>query len=97
MKALVYHGSGNKQLEEMPKPMLRDATDAVVRMVKMTICGTDLHILKGDLPTIEAGRIPGHEGIGVIEAAGMDATLAFARKSSGLVDTSPTSAGMARA
>jgi len=70
VKALVYRGPGKKQLEEMPKPALRDATDAVVRMVKTTICGTDLHILKGDLPTVAAGRILGHEGIGIIEEAG---------------------------
>ena len=70
MKALVYRGHGKKSLEEMPKPALRDATDAVVRMVQTTICGTDLHILKGDLPTVAAGRILGHEGIGVIEEAG---------------------------
>jgi len=57
VKALVYRGPGKKQLEEMPKPTLRDSTDAVVRMVKTTICGTDLHILKGDLPTVAAGRI----------------------------------------
>lgn len=54
----------------MPKPVLREATDAVVRMTKTTICGTDLHILKGDLPTVMAGRILGHEGIGIIEEAG---------------------------
>ena len=54
----------------MPKPTLRDATDAVVRMVKTTICGTDLHILKGDVATVTAGRILGHEGIGVIEEVG---------------------------
>jgi alcohol dehydrogenase len=70
MKALVYRGPGKKQLEDMPRPALRDATDAVVRMVQTTICGTDLHILKGDLPTVAAGRILGHEGIGVIEEAG---------------------------
>ena len=57
MKALVYHGPGRKQLEEMPKPVLGEANDAVVRMVKTTICGTDLHVLKGDLPTVAAGRI----------------------------------------
>jgi len=70
MKALVYRGPGEIQLEDMPRPALRDATDAVVRMVKTTICGTDLHILKGDLPTVAAGRILGHEGIGIIEEAG---------------------------
>jgi len=70
VKALVYRGPGKKQLEDMPKPVLREATDAVVRMTKTTICGTDLHILKGDLPTVMAGRILGHEGIGIIEEAG---------------------------
>jgi alcohol dehydrogenase len=70
LKALVYRGPGKKQLEDMPKPVLREATDAVVRMTKTTICGTDLHILKGDLPSIAAGRILGHEGIGVVEEAG---------------------------
>jgi len=54
----------------MPKPRLQAITDAVVRMVKTTLCGTDLHILKGDLPLVAAGRILGHEGIGVIEEAG---------------------------
>jgi alcohol dehydrogenase len=70
MKALVYHGPGKKQLEDMPKPALREATDAVVRMTRTTICGTDLHILKGDLPTVAPGRILGHEGIGVIDEVG---------------------------
>jgi alcohol dehydrogenase len=70
MKALVYHGPGKKQLEEMPKPALREVTDAIVRMTRTTICGTDLHILKGDLPTVASGRILGHEGIGIIEEAG---------------------------
>jgi alcohol dehydrogenase len=70
VKALVYRGPGKKQLEEMPKPGLRETTDAVVRMIKTTICGTDLHILKGDLPTVAAGRILGHEGIGIVEEIG---------------------------
>lgn len=70
MKALVYHGPGNKSLDERPMPKLIDPTDAIVRMTRTTICGTDLHILKGDVPTCEAGRILGHEGVGVIEAVG---------------------------
>jgi len=74
VKALVYRGPGKKQLEEMPKPTLRDPTDAVVRVIKTTICGTDLHILKGDLPSVAVGRILGHEGIGVVEAAGSGVT-----------------------
>jgi alcohol dehydrogenase len=70
MKALVYLGPGKKQLQDMPMPTLREATDAVVRITKTTICGTDLHILKGDLPAVTPGRILGHEGIGIVDAAG---------------------------
>lgn len=70
MKALVYHGPGNKSLIDVPKPALEEATDALVRITKTTLCGTDLHILKGDVPTVKAGRILGHEGIGVIEEIG---------------------------
>ena len=54
----------------MPKPVLKDPADAIVRILKTTICGTDLHILKGDVPTVAKGRILGHEGVGIIEEAG---------------------------
>ena len=70
MKALVYHGPGQKALEDHPKPEIRAPTDAIVRITKTTICGTDLHILKGDLPSCVPGRILGHEGVGVIDAVG---------------------------
>ncbi|NIJ15399.1 zinc-dependent alcohol dehydrogenase family protein [Sphingobium vermicomposti] len=70
MKALVYHGPGQKSLDERPKPTVQAPTDAIVRITKTTICGTDLHILKGDVPTCEPGRILGHEGVGVIEEVG---------------------------
>jgi alcohol dehydrogenase len=70
MKALVYHGPGKKALEDKPKPTLKDATDAIVKVTKTTICGTDLHILKGDVPAVTDGRILGHEGVGVIEEVG---------------------------
>ena len=70
MKALVYHGPGQKKLEDVPKPALREPTDSVVRITKTTICGTDLHILKGDVATVAAGRVLGHEGIGVIDEIG---------------------------
>jgi alcohol dehydrogenase len=70
VKALVYNGPGKKQLEDRPKPALIEATDAVVRITRTTICGTDLHILKGDVPTVAVGRILGHEGIGVIDEVG---------------------------
>jgi len=70
MKALVYHGPGKMNLDEMPKPAVREATDAIVRITRTTICGTDLHILKGDLSTVAEGRILGHEGIGIIDEIG---------------------------
>ena len=76
MKALVYHGPGSKSLDEMPKPKVQQSTDAVVRIVKTTICGTDLHILKGDVPTCTPGRILGHEGVGVVDSVG-DGVTAF--------------------
>jgi len=74
MKALVYHGPGKKCLEEVPKPVLQEATDALVRMTKTTLCGTDLHILNGDVSTVKKGRILGHEGIGMIEEVGSAVT-----------------------
>jgi alcohol dehydrogenase len=70
MKALVYKGPGEKSWEERPKPSILDATDAVVKIVKTTICGTDLHILKGDTPEVTSGRILGHEGVGIVEETG---------------------------
>ncbi|MEN0054228.1 MAG: zinc-dependent alcohol dehydrogenase family protein [Mucilaginibacter sp.] len=70
MKALVYHGPGNKSWEEKPKPTLLFPTDAIVRILKTTICGTDLHIMKGDVPEVTDGRIIGHEGVGIIEETG---------------------------
>jgi len=70
MKALVYHGPGQKNLEEKPAPKIQKPTDAIVRILKTTICGTDLHILKGDVPEVTNGRIIGHEGVGVIEETG---------------------------
>ncbi|MGJ4907238.1 zinc-dependent alcohol dehydrogenase family protein [Bradyrhizobium sp. HKCCYLS2033] len=70
MKALVYHGPGKKSLDERPKPTIIEPGDAVVKILKTTICGTDLHILKGDVPTCTPGRILGHEGVGVVDAVG---------------------------
>lgn len=74
MKALIYHGPGAKAAEERNIPALQDATDAIVRITKTTICGTDLHILKGDVPTVREGRILGHEGVGTIEQVGTGVT-----------------------
>jgi len=74
MKALVYKGPGKKAWEEMPDPKIELPTDVIVKMVATTICGTDLHILKGDVPEVEVGRILGHEGIGVITEVGEGVT-----------------------
>ncbi len=74
MNALIYLGPGKKALELVSKPTLVEATDALVRITKTTICGTDLHILKGDVPTVREGRILGHEGIGVVEETGVSVT-----------------------
>ena len=70
MKAMVYHGPGNKTWEEVPKPVIVDDTDAIVRVDSVTICGTDLHILKGDVPAVTDGRILGHEAVGTVEEVG---------------------------
>ncbi len=70
MKAIVYHGPGNKAWEEVSKPTLIDDTDAIVRVDATTICGTDLHILKGDVPAVTEGRVLGHEAVGTIESVG---------------------------
>ena len=70
MQAIVYHGPGNKQWEEVPNPTVVDDTDAIVRVDAVTICGTDLHILKGDVPAVTEGRILGHEAVGTVEVVG---------------------------
>lgn len=74
MKALVYHGPNAKAWEDKPMPTIIDATDALVKIYKTTICGTDLHIMKGDVPAVTDGRILGHEGVGVIEEVGSAVT-----------------------
>jgi len=70
MKAFVFRGPGQKALENRPKPELLGPNDAIVKITKTTICGTDLHILKGDVPTCTPGRILGHEGVGVVDHVG---------------------------
>lgn len=74
MKALVYKGPGQKAVEDRPIPEVKNPTDAIVKVSKTTICGTDLHILKGDVPTCTPGRILGHEGTGVVEKVGPGVT-----------------------
>jgi alcohol dehydrogenase len=75
MKALVYKGPGAIAFEDHAKPVIGTPTDAIVRITKTTICGTDLHILKGDLPSCTPGRILGHEGVGVVDAVGPGVTV----------------------
>jgi alcohol dehydrogenase len=70
MKALVYHGPGRMAWEDTPKPGISAPTDAIVRVDATTICGTDLHIMKGDLPATKDGRILGHEAVGTVESVG---------------------------
>ena len=74
MKALVYQGNGVKEWTEAPDPRLVDATDAIMRVDAVTICGTDLHILKGDVPAVTPGRILGHEAVGTIVETGAAVT-----------------------
>ena len=74
MKALVYHGPGQKAWEEVADPKILAPTDAIVRIDTTTICGTDLHILKGDVPAVTDGRILGHEGVGTVTEVGSAVT-----------------------
>ena len=74
MKALVYKGPGQKSWEEVPNPTIIQPTDIIVKIVTTTICGTDLHILKGDVPAVTPGRILGHEGVGTITEVGSAVT-----------------------
>ncbi|MDF2708842.1 MAG: alcohol dehydrogenase catalytic protein [Nonomuraea muscovyensis] len=74
MRALIYHGPGQRSWEETPDPRLAEATDAIVRVDAVTICGTDLHILKGDVPAVRPGTILGHEAVGTVTATGSSVT-----------------------
>ncbi|MFD6225949.1 zinc-dependent alcohol dehydrogenase family protein [Streptomyces sp. NPDC060232] len=72
MKALVFHGPGQTSWQEVPDPSIKDAADAVVKVDAVTICGTDLHIVKGDVPEVTPGRILGHEAVGTVVETGSD-------------------------
>jgi len=74
MKALVYHGPGQKAWELVPDPMIENPNDAIVRISSSTICGTDLHILKGDVPEVTPGTVLGHEAVGIVVATGAAVT-----------------------
>ncbi len=70
MKAVVFHGIGDIRLDEVPDPTIEDPNDAIVKIDTTTICGTDLHILKGDVPTVDEGRTLGHEAVGTVVETG---------------------------
>src|SRR6187455_2920761 len=70
MKALVYHGPGMRSWDEVPDPAIQQPTDAIVRIDSATICGTDLHILKGDVPEVQPGTVLGHEAVGTVQEIG---------------------------
>ncbi len=72
MKALVYNGAGKRAVEERPKPTIKNSKDAIIRLTKTTICGTDLNILRGHSPEVPNGCILGHEGVGIVEEVGSD-------------------------
>ncbi|MFD9722868.1 zinc-dependent alcohol dehydrogenase family protein [Streptomyces sp. NPDC059072] len=72
MKALVFHGPGQTSWQDVPDPSIKDAADAVVRVDAVTICGTDLHIVKGDVPEVTPGRVLGHEAVGTVVETGGD-------------------------
>ena len=74
MNALVYHGPGQRAWEQVPDPVIVEPTDAIVRIDVATICGTDLHILKGDVPETTPGTILGHEAVGTIVEVGAAVT-----------------------
>jgi alcohol dehydrogenase len=74
MKALVYHGPGQRAWEEVPDPKIEEPTDAIVRIDTSTICGTDLHIMKGDVPEVTPGTILGHEAVGTVVETGAAVT-----------------------
>src|SRR5438552_2245079 len=74
MRALVYQGPGSKSWEQRPDPVIEDPADAIIGVDTTTICGTDLHILKGDVPEVTAGRVLGHEAVGTVESVGAAVT-----------------------
>ena len=74
MKSLVYPGPQQMALQDRPRPEISVPTDAVVKVTRTTICGTDLHILKGDVPSCQPGRILGHDGVGIVDAVGSAVT-----------------------
>jgi alcohol dehydrogenase len=92
MRAVVYHGPGDRRFEKVPDPKIEAPTDAIVRITSATICGTDLHILKGDVPEMKPGTILGHEAVGIVEETG--AAVAQFRKGDRVIVPAITACGM---
>ena len=91
MKALVYHGPGQKSWEDVPDAVIQEPTDVVVRVDTTTICGTDLHILHGDVAAVTDGRILGHEAVGTVTEAGEAVRVPYADTSLYTVPANVTS------
>jgi alcohol dehydrogenase len=91
MKALVFHGPGKRAWQDVPRPKIKDPSDAIVRITTATICGTDLHIMKGDVPAVTDGRVLGHEGIGIVEEVG--ANVSTFRKGDKVIISCVTACG----
>jgi threonine dehydrogenase-like Zn-dependent dehydrogenase len=71
MKAVVFHAVGDIRVDDVPEPTIQEPTDAIVRLTASAICGTDLHFVRGSMSGMKPGTILGHEGVGVIEQAGL--------------------------
>src|SRR6201999_3458344 len=84
MKALVFGGPGEKAWDTVPDPQIQEPTDVIVKVDTTTICGTDLHILQGDVPAVTEGRVLGHEAVGTVTAVG-ESVKGFAVGDRGLV------------
>ncbi|KAK5996367.1 Alcohol dehydrogenase [Cladobotryum mycophilum] len=74
MKALIYQGNNTFSLQDRPRPTILFPSDAIIKVTKATICGTDLHIIKGDVPSCQPGRVLGHEGVGIVDSVGVSVT-----------------------
>ena len=85
MKALCWHAAGDVRVDSVPDPKIEDARDAIVRITATAICGSDLHLLDGYMPTMEKGDILGHEPMGIVEEVGRNVTRLKSRASDRVV------------
>src|SRR3954468_20855334 len=94
MKALVFGGPGQRSWDTVPDPGISEPTDVIVKVDTTTICGTDLHILKGDVPAVTEGRILGHEAVATVVETG--AAVTSLKQGDRVLVPAITSAGAAR-